>query len=200
MVSCHLESDVEVSPRPTRGINVVAMASMSQILMVALLFENHFVVELLWPRRERRARMNPLVVSNIFNALLTIFKIRTRCRVLTRFMFEVNVVAMASMSQVLNFFDLLYCIVDTKTKPWHDFVFSSLVLYEKEECGKFRVRCRVLTRFMFEVNVVAMASMSQTQFQKEYKKFEVRCRVLTRFMFEVNVVAMASMSQTQISL
>ena len=138
MVSCHLESDVEVSPRPARGINVVAMASMSQILMVALLFENHFVVELLWPRRERRARMNPLVVSNIFNALLTIFKIRTRCR--------------------------------------------------------------VLTRFMFEVNVVAMASMSQTQFQKEYKKFEVRCRVLTRFMFEVNVVAMASMSQTQISL
>ena len=128
MVSYQLESDVEVSPRPTRGINVVAMAS---------------------------------------------------------------------MSQVLNFFDLLYCIVDTKTKPWHDFVFSSLVLYEKEECGKFRVRCRVLTRFMFEVNVVAMASMSQTQFQKEYKKFEVRCRVLTRFTFEVNVVAMASMSRTQ---
>ena len=50
------------------------------------------------------------------------------------------------------------------------------------------------------INVVAMASMSQTQFQKEYKKFEVRCRVLTRFMFEVNVVAMVSMSQTQISL
>ena len=82
MVSYQLESDVEVSPRPTRGINVVAMASMSQILMVALLFENHFVVELLWPRRERRARMNPVVVSNIFNALLAIFKNRTRCRVL----------------------------------------------------------------------------------------------------------------------
>ena len=41
---------------------------------------------------------------------------------------------------------------------------------------KIRTRCRVLTRFKFEVNVVAMASMSQTQFQKEYKKFEVRCR------------------------
>ena len=30
-------------------------------------------------------------------------------------MFEVNIVAMASMLQVLKIFDLLYCIVDRKT-------------------------------------------------------------------------------------
>ena len=118
MVSCQLESDAEVrNPRFTCGIKVARAMNRADSSLVSLLFGNHFVVEFLWPRRERRARMNPLVVSNIFNALLTIFKIRTRCRVLTRFMFEVNVVAMASMSQVLIFFDLLYCIVDRKTKP-----------------------------------------------------------------------------------
>ena len=52
------------------GINFSATAGTLQILELnSLQFENHLVVELLWPCRERRARMITVAWSNVFNVL-----------------------------------------------------------------------------------------------------------------------------------
>jgi len=95
MVSFQLESDAEVSSRSRFnfiGVGFAAMVCMSRtwtrtcsvfrINIVAVdrmlprvlgldtfLFENNLVVEFLWPRRERRARMITVVFSNIFDIL-----------------------------------------------------------------------------------------------------------------------------------
>ena len=94
MVSFQLESDAEVrSPRFTCGIKVARAMDRADSLLVSSLFKNHFVVELLWPRRERRARMIAVVMSNIFNLCLKSFKIRIRFRDKIESDIELNVLS-----------------------------------------------------------------------------------------------------------
>ena len=97
MVSFQLESDAEVSSRSPfnfigtsfiamcicRGlgqelvllfrINIVAVDRMLPRVLAldTFFFENHLVVELLWPRRERRARIIVAMKFEIFNLLST---------------------------------------------------------------------------------------------------------------------------------
>ena len=74
-------SRTRMRTRSKFGINFGATAGTSQILELnSLQFENHLVVELLWPRRERRARMIAVVELDILNLLSTNFQIRIRCR------------------------------------------------------------------------------------------------------------------------
>ena len=152
------------------GINFGATAGTSQILELnSLQFKNHLVVELLWPRRERRARMIAVVELDILNLLSTNFQIRIRCRGSSSSLFGVNIVAMASTSRILaltelmepdsesntrfnfginvvamagtsrtqlvslllRFLNLLFNILNRKTKLQYDFVFSSLVFHNK---------------------------------------------------------------------
>ena len=188
MVSWQLESDVEVSPHSPRGTYIVAMCeSISQILMVALLFKNHFVVGLLWPCRERGARGNPMVMSNILNALLTNSNSELDVESRTR-SFSVNISSRCakyitgSQSEYL-----LCCIVDRKTKPWHCFVFSSLVLHDKEECECSESDVESRTRTFFGEHIVAVCeSISRTQFQKECEKSKSDVESRTRS-FLVNI-------------
>ena len=49
-----------------------------------------------------------------------------------RFVFGISVVAMGRiLTRVLRFLNLLFNIVNGKTKPWYDFVISSLVFHNK---------------------------------------------------------------------
>jgi len=100
----------------TFRINIVAVGrTLPQILELdILLFENHLVIELLCPRRERRARMITVAFSNVFDVLSKSCKSEV-----ARFYFGASFVAMACMSRILGLastflrsFNLLLNIVD----------------------------------------------------------------------------------------
>jgi len=159
MVSFQLKSDAEVSSRlltpipldlsfvamsgtsPTwmrtcsiLRINIVAVDGMlSRILgLDTSLFENHLVVELLWPCRERRARMITVAWSNVFNVLSANFKSGAAYSnsIGSKLCRDVWYVA-DSRIIFLRFLNLLLNIVDVKTMPWYDYVLSSLVLADE---------------------------------------------------------------------
>ena len=95
----------------------------------------------------------------------------------TRFNFGINVVAMASTSRTqlvslfLKFLNLLFNVLNRRTKLQHDFVFRSLVFHNKmlfeEESKRSDSDVEFMTRFVFEIYVVAMASTSGTQISFE---------------------------------
>ena len=132
MVSFQLESDAEVrSPRFTCGIKVARAMDRADSSLVSLLFGNHFVVELLWPSRERRARMITMVEFKIFNLLSMNSNTRIRCRGTSSFqLWNRNLLAIWS-SRILDILNLLSNIENGKTKLWYDFVISSLVFHKK---------------------------------------------------------------------
>ena len=133
-----------------------------------LQFGNHFVVELLWPRRERRARVIAVVEFGFLNLLSTNFNIKIRYRGKSSFHFRgINIVVMSGMSRILEILNWLFNVVNEETKLLHDIVFRSLVFHNKmlfKETSKFRVRCR--DKFSFHlcgINIVAMSGMLRIQ-------------------------------------
>ena len=172
MVSFQLESDAEVSSRSPfnfigtsfiamcicRGlgqelvllfrINIVAVDRMLPRVLAldTFFFENHLVVELLWPRRERRARRITVALSNIFNVLSKSCK----SEVAPFNVIGTSFVAMCicrgfSDCRVfsLRSFNLMINIMDVKTMLWYDFVSSSLVFHGEmlfiNECTRSEV-------------------------------------------------------------
>ena len=69
-----------------------------------------------------------------FQSFINKFNIRNRCRGYhsPRFVFEISVVAMGRiLTRVFRCLNLLFNIENGKTKPWYDFVISSLVFHNK---------------------------------------------------------------------
>ena len=123
MVSFQLESDAEVrSPRFTCGIKIAHAMDRADSLLVSLLFGNHFVVELLWPCRERRARMIIMVEFKIFNLLSMNSNTGIRCRGYSpRFIYGIK--AACAMDRAdSRYLNLLFDIAGGEAKLWCDSV------------------------------------------------------------------------------
>ena len=146
--------------------NIVAVDRMlPRVLgLDTFLFENHLVVELLWPRRERRARRITVALSNIFDVcqrvssqkLLLSMSLElalSRCRIYRGFL-DCPIFSLRSFNSMIN-------IMDVKTIPWYDFVFSSLVFHDemlfKIEC----TRSEVASFDFIGIGFVAMSYISR---------------------------------------
>ena len=93
--------------------------------LVSLLFGNHFVVELLWPRRERRARMIVTVGFKIFNLLSTSVISEPDAEDSPRFIYGIGIVAMDRiLSRVLELTESIES--DAEANP--RFVFETSVV------------------------------------------------------------------------
>ena len=157
-VSYQFGSEAEASPQFLYGYASSRWLDCRGFKLVSLLFGNHFVVELLRPRRERRARMIVAVKFEIFNLLSTNllsiseaeaspqflygyassrwldcrgYKKNQKRRLVLSFLYGICFVVMAGLLRVLRFLDLLFNIVNGKMKLWQDFVPSSLVFHNK---------------------------------------------------------------------
>ena len=71
------------------------------------------------------------------------------------------------VSLFFRFLNLLFNVLNGKTKLRHDYVFRSLVFHNKmlfeEESKQSEPDVEFITRFVFEIDIVAMASTSRTQ-------------------------------------
>ena len=82
--------------------------------LVSLLFGNHFVVELLWPCRERRARRIVTVESESSQYFINERNIRIRGGGAPQFLYGICFVAMPGVSRILRFLNLLFNIENEK--------------------------------------------------------------------------------------
>ena len=101
MVSFQLESGAEVSPRFTCGIKAVAIWISRILQLVSLLFGNHFVDKLTWPRQERRMRLMAMVELIIFNLLSTNIISEPDAEASPQFLWGIFVVAIAGLLRFL---------------------------------------------------------------------------------------------------
>ena len=93
--------------------------------LVSLFFRNRFVVELLWPRRERRARMIVTVGFKIFNLLSTSLISEPDAEDSPRFIYGIGIVAMGRiLSRVLELTESIES--DAEANP--RFVFETSVV------------------------------------------------------------------------
>ena len=129
-MSYQLESEAEASPQFLYGYASSRWLDCRGFKLVSLLFGNHFVVELLWPRRERRARMTVTVEFEIFNLLSTNLISEPDAEASPQFPFGICVVVMAGLLRVFVL-NLLFNVVNGKIKLWQNFVLSSLVFHNK---------------------------------------------------------------------
>jgi len=100
MVSFQFESEAEACPQFLYGICFVATAGLLRIRIGKFIFGNHFVVELLWPRRERRAQRIVTVEFNFFQFLLTKLISESEAEACPQFLYGICFVATAGLSRI----------------------------------------------------------------------------------------------------
>ena len=86
-VSYQFGSEAEASPQFLNGYASPRWLDCRGFKLVSLLFGNHFVVELLWPRRERRARISVAMKFENFNLLSTNSKSISEAEASSQFLF-----------------------------------------------------------------------------------------------------------------
>ena len=134
-VSYQFGSEAEASPQFLYGYASSRWLDCRGFKLVSLLFVNHFVVELLWPRRERRARIIVAMKFEILNLLSTNSKSISEAETSSQFPFEYT------SSRWLDYrgygiFGFVIQRCEWRIKWWHDFVPSSLVLHDKTSLQK----------------------------------------------------------------
>ena len=141
--------------------------------LVNLLFGDHFVVELLWPRRERRARMIAAVEFKIFNVLSTNLISEPDAEASPRFDFGISAVAIW-ISRVFELTKLIES--DAEAGPRFSFEISVVAIW-------------ISRTQLFEINFEETLKGYEIIIEEEYLRSESDAEASPRFTCGISVVA-----------